>query len=119
MAKVTVRVPSGIHHAISELGERLDLSISETAGLLIGGGLQAVDRDFFSQKALELMTADTMEAAGSLIRTMAELPATEREQAENLLQLLVKRLESVFPDVLGGTAVDHDESGGDHGAPAA
>ncbi len=102
MTKVTVRIPSGIHHAISELGERLDLSISETAGLLIGGGLQAVDREFFSRKSLELMTADTMEAAGSLIRTMAELPPEEREQADNLLQLLGKRLESVFPGILGG-----------------
>lgn len=104
MAKVTVRIPSGIHYAISELADKLDLSISEAAGLLIGGGLQAVDPKFFSQKAQELMAADTLEGVASLIRTMAELPTRERQQAENLLQLLAKRLESVIPGrtTLGG-----------------
>lgn len=119
MAKVTVRVPSGIHYAISELGDKFEISISESAGLLIAGGLQAVDPKFFSQKAQGLMAADTLEAAGSLIRTMAELPPEEREQAEKLLQLLGKRLESVFPGILGGPTESNDESGRDHGAPAA
>lgn len=103
MPKVTVRVPNGIHYAISELADKLDLSISEAAGLLVGGGLQSVEPEFFSQKARELMMADTMEGIGSLIRAMAELPPKEREQAENLLQLLGTRLESVFPRVLGET----------------
>ncbi len=119
MPKVTVRVPGGIHYAISELADKFELSISEAAGLLVGGGLQSVDREFFSQKAQELMMADTMEAIGSLIRTMAELPPEEREQAEKLLQLLGKRLESVFPGILGGPTESTDESGRDHGAPAA
>ncbi len=119
MAKVTVRIPSGIHYAISELADRLDVSISEMAGLLIGGGLQAVDPKFFSQKAQGLMAADTLEAVASLIRTIAELPPTEREQAENLLQLLAKRIESVIPGALGGTTESNDESGRDHGDPAA
>ncbi len=119
MPKVTVRVPGGIHYAISELADKFELSISEAAGLLVASGLQAVDPKFFSQEAQGLMAADTLEAVASLIRTMAELSPNEREQAENLLQVLVKRLESVFPGILGGTTEANDESGRDHGAPPA
>ncbi len=119
MAKVTVRIPSGIHYAISELADKLDLSISEAAGLLVGGGLQAVDPAFFSQKAQELIAADILEGIGSLIRTMAELQPKERQQAENLIQLLGKRLKSVFPGMFRGADEIDDESGRDHGAPAA
>lgn len=101
MAKMTVRVPAGIHYAISEIADALDMSISETAGLLMGAGLQSVDAEFFSQKAKELMMADMMEGLGSLVRMMAELSPKERERAEKVLQLLIKRLQAVFGEKTG------------------
>ncbi len=96
MAKMTVRVPGGMHYAISEIAETLDLSISETAGLLMAVGLQAVDLELFSQKAQELMLADTMESLGSIMRIMAEYSPEDRQLAEKYLKGVFNRLRSVF-----------------------
>jgi hypothetical protein len=96
MAKMTVRVPAGVHYAISEIADKLDLSISETAGLFMAAGLQSFDFELFSKKAKELMVADTMESLGSLMRMMAELSPEERQLAEKTLKGVVNRLQSVF-----------------------
>ncbi len=96
MAKMTVRVPAGMHYAISEIAETLDLSISETAGLLMAVGLQAVDLELFSQKAQELMLADTMESLGSFTRIMAEYSPEDRQLAEKYFKGVFSRLWSVF-----------------------
>ncbi len=96
MAKMTVRVPGGMHFAISEIAESLGLSISETAGLLMGVGLQAVNINHFSQKARELMLAETLEVLGSLIRLLAEYEAEDRRLVQSALKDVIIRLQSVF-----------------------
>ena len=97
---MTVRVPGGMHYAISEIADKLDLSISETSGLLMAVGLQAVDFEFFSQKARELVLADTMESLGSFMRILAEYSPEDRQLAEQSLKGAFSRLGSVFGENL-------------------
>lgn len=103
MGKMSIRIPEGFHYAISEMADRLDLSISHMAGLLVAAGLQVVDPGFFSQKARELIMADTMEAYGSFIRFMAELAPKERELAEADLQRFIRSLQGMFGKTFWGT----------------
>ena len=97
---MTVRVPAGMHYAISEIAEKLDMSISETSGLLMATGLQAVDFELFSQKAKELMLADTLESLGSFMRIMAEYSPKDRQLAEKSLKGVFTQLRSVFGENL-------------------
>ncbi len=95
-SKVSMRLSEGMYLAVKELAIQTRTGISDMAQLLLLTGLGAVKSEKFSQRTMELMQADMMEAAAKLIRLVAKLAPAEREEFEKEFAEVIQGFEDLM-----------------------
>lgn len=84
MRTVPVRIPKGVHDAVSELAKKRDLDKSAVVSILISAALTQFEGEL-SETTKALIVADAFEGYSQLYRAWANATKEERKQIKDEL----------------------------------